>query len=160
MRHNGGSSQARATPLPTLEEASRFSPQQVVDTIQQMARQTADLQRQLDWLKRQVFGQKSERRLIDVAPGQMSLGEVIDQGEATAPPDAGRPVAAHVRKSAARTPDAGAESLPFFDASRVPMEVIELPNPDVAGLAADEFEVIGTKETYRLAQRPGSYVVI
>ena len=160
MRHNGGRSQARATPLPTLEEASRFSPQQVVDTIQQMARQTADLQRQLDWLKRQVFRQKSERRLIDVAPGQMSLGEVIDQGEATAPPDAGRPVAAHVRKSAARTPDAGAESLPFFDASRVPVEVIELPNPEVAGLAADEYLVIGAKETFRLAQRPGSHVVI
>jgi transposase len=41
----------------------------------------------------------------------------------------------------------------------VPVEVIELPNPDLAGLPAQDYEVIGEKVTYRLAQRPGAYVV-
>lgn len=149
--------------LPTLAEAAQFTAQQVVDEVRQrlqLEQRVAALEHQIDWFRRQVFGQKSERRVIDVAPGQMSLGEVIDQGVATAPEPSPTSVASHSRRSPAKSPDAGAEAVPFFDASRVPVETIELANPDVAGLATDEFEVIGTKETFRLAQRPGSYVVI
>jgi transposase len=46
-----------------------------------------------------------------------------------------------------------------FDSS-VPVEVIELPNPELAGLTPEEYEVIGEKITYRLAQRPGAYVIL
>jgi transposase len=67
-------------------------------------------------------------------------------------------VAAHTRKPATRRQDD--EALPFFDESRVPVEVIELPAPETDGLAPEEYEVISHKESYRLAQRPGSYVVI
>jgi transposase len=38
--------------------------------------------------------------------------------------------------------------------------VIVVPNPEVAGLTADDYEVIGEKVTYRLAQRPGAYVIL
>src|ERR1019366_10247786 len=37
---------------------------------------------------------------------------------------------------------------------------IRLAHPDVADLAEDQFEVIGEKASYRLAQRPGSFVVL
>ena len=50
--------------------------------------------------------------------------------------------------------------MPFFDETRVPVEVIELAAPEAEGLAPDDFEVIGHKDSYRLAQRPGSYVVL
>lgn len=53
-----------------------------------------------------------------------------------------------------------AESLPFFDESRVPVETIEVMEPEVAALSADQYEVIGQKVSYRLPQRPGSYLVI
>ena len=56
--------------------------------------------------------------------------------------------------------DGGDESPLFFDEAKVPVEVIVVPNPETEGLAAEDFEVIGEKVGYRLAQRPGSYVVL
>jgi hypothetical protein len=35
-----------------------------------------------------------------------------------------------------------------------------VPNPDTEGLTADQYEVIGEKVSHRLAQRPGSYVIL
>ena len=46
-----------------------------------------------------------------------------------------------------------------FDDS-VPVETIVLSSPDLDGVEASEQTVIGEKVTYRLAQRPGSYVVL
>ncbi|SFM68540.1 Transposase [Ectothiorhodospira mobilis] len=40
------------------------------------------------------------------------------------------------------------------------METIEVPAPELSGPNADAWEVIDHKITYRLAQRPGSYVVL
>jgi len=94
-------------------------------------------------------------------PQQMVLGEVA--AGAAGPVPEGKVVAAHVRRPARRdlAADVGeAESVPFFDASRVPVEVIQLLPPEIEGLAADQYELIGTKHSYRLAQRPGSYVVL
>ncbi len=42
----------------------------------------------------------------------------------------------------------------------MPVEVIEMAAPETEGLAAEEFEIISYKESFRLAQRPGSYVVL
>ncbi len=53
-----------------------------------------------------------------------------------------------------------ADSVPFCDEARVPVETIELPDPQIEGLSPDEYEVIGQKVSYRLAQRPGSYVIL
>ncbi len=139
----------------SLEEAAAFRPQQVVD----LSRELAAAKHQIDWFKRQVFGQKSERRIIDSASGQMSLGEAITL-EQVAPAPSERVVAAHTRRPTAKKPDTDDDSLPFFDDSRVPVEVIELAAPEAEGLAPDAFEVIGYKNSYRLAQRPGSTVVL
>ncbi len=49
---------------------------------------------------------------------------------------------------------------PSSTRARVPVEVIDLAAPEAEGLAPEDFEVIGHKESYRLAQRPGSYVVL
>ena len=114
---------------------------------------------QLEWFKRQLFGHKSERRLIESDGAQLNLGELIDQGQGQAPQQQ-HVVAAHTRSVATNKPEAGDESVPFFDETRVPVETIELPAPQAAGLAPDEFEVISYKDSYRLAQRPGSYVVL
>lgn len=42
----------------------------------------------------------------------------------------------------------------------MPVETIEVPNPEAEGLAPGQFEVIGEKTSFRLAQRPGSYVIL
>ena len=141
----------------SLDEAAAYRPHQVVD----LSRELAAAKHQIAWFKRQIFGQKSERRIIDGADGQMSLGEAIDVAQSVTPPvPTESPVAAHTRRSTAKKPDTGDDSLPFFDAERVPVEVIELNAPETAGLAPEEFEIIGHKDSYRLAQRPGSYVVL
>jgi len=38
----------------------------------------------------------------------------------------------------------------------VPTQIIDVPCPELEGEDADNYEVIGTKETHRLAQLPGS----
>ena len=118
----------------------------------------AELERQVAWFQRQLFGEKSERRHIDPPPAQMALGEGLgDTAPATLAP---QPVAAHQRQRAAKAQDEGTEPALFFDPERVPVETINVPNPTIAGLPAEAYAVIGEKVTHRLAQRPGSYVVL
>ena len=105
--------------VPNLDTAATFSPQQIVDLTCALSREIDDLKHQLDWFKRQIFGQKSERRIVEGATGQMSLGEAIDLEQTTPPPSpAERSVVAHKRRSAATKPDAGDDIVPFFDETR------------------------------------------
>lgn len=148
----------------SLAEAAAFAPEQVVGLSRELAATTQQLEaqrHQLDWFKRQIFGQKSERRLvIDSASGQLSLGQSLDQGEAQAPPPSPRVIAAHTRLPAKQKSEAGEQSASFFDPTRVPIEVIEVPAPEAHGLAPEAYEIVSYKDSYRLAQRPGSYVVL
>ncbi|MEO6436156.1 MAG: IS66 family transposase [Tepidisphaeraceae bacterium] len=141
-----------------------LSPQQIVDLVRSqftLRQEVEALKHQLEWFKRQVFGEKSERRIIDATNGQMNLGEAINPEQpATIRPALGRPVAAHTRGPVTKKPDTGDDSVPFFDETRVPIEVIELCAPEAEGLAPEAYEVIGHKDSYRLAQRPGSTVVL
>jgi transposase len=125
-------------------------------SIEQLTARVEALSRQVEWFQRQVFGSKSERLIREDNPQQIPLGEVVDQGSALAPPAKRRLVAAHTRL-VSKAKDEG-ESLPFFDATRVPIQIIELPVPEA--LANEAYERIGEKITYRLAQRPAAYVVL
>ena len=145
--------------VPSLTEAARFSPQEVVDLASALTQYIEALKHPLDWFKRQVFGQKSERRFIDGNDGQLSLGAMREPAPtATAPVPTERVVASHTRRAPKQ--DDAEESLSFFDATRVPMERIELIAPEAQGLSPDAFEVIGRKDSYRMAQRPASAVVL
>ena len=154
-------SSTTANRVPSLDEAAAFSPRQVVDLVGALSREVDALKHQIDWFKRQIFGQKSERRIIDNASGQLSLGQAITPDQVALPPaPAERQVATHTRRATVKKPDTGDDSLPFFDESRVPIEVIELAAPEADGLAPEDFEIISYKNSYRLAQRPGSTVVL
>ena len=50
------------------------------------------------------------------------------------------------------------QGLRFND--NVPVELIHLSAPEMQGEDADQYEIIDHKDTYRLAQRPGSYVIL
>jgi transposase len=92
----------------------------------------------------------------------MSLGETIDQDQvASPPPPAGRQGRGpHPAPHDQTSPDIGDDSVPFFDARGCRSRVIELSVPEAEGLVAEQYDVIGDKNSYRLAQRPGSYVVL
>ena len=115
------------------------------------------LSAQVQWFQKQLFGQKSERRIVDSDTRQLFLGEPLqvatDEVET-------RTVKAHKRKKRQpRSIDGDDEKL-FFDDSEVPVEEIQIDDPAIAGLREDEYEVIGQKITHRLAQRPGVYVIL
>ena len=99
--------------------------------------------------KRQFFGQKSERRIGIGTGGRMSRDEWLTQP--TRPEPQGRVMAAPTRKPATRRH--GDEAVPFFDETRIPVDVIELPAPEIDGLAPEDYELIRHQENSRLALR-------
>jgi len=121
-----------------------------------------DLRRQVEWFKRQLFGQKSERRVLEPDAVQGSLGQPFEEIPAQRPATPKIRIDAHERERTLKRPalDGGEEAQPFFDEAKVPVEVIEVPNPELAGLAPQDYEIVGEKVTHRLAQRPGAYVVL
>ena len=125
----------------------------------QLREQLASLQQQLDWFKRQLFGQKSEKRhLIDPAVQPPLSGWETPAVEAESPPETEQ-VQYTRRKPKRRDADCVTDEGLRFDAS-VPVEVIELSAPPLQGPEADQYAIIDHKITRRLAQRPGSYVVL
>lgn len=133
-------------------QAASLSQTEVVALLQR----NVELERQLEWFRRQVFGQKSERR-PQFDSRQLCLGEALAESETPPPP---RETIKEYERRQRRSPwDTEDEPPVRFDSS-VPVEVIEVPNPELEGLGEDEYEVIDEKITQRLAQRPGSYVVL
>jgi transposase len=110
-----------------------------------------DLKRQVAWFERQLFGEKSERRILDSEGRQLFLGEM---GSEVAAPTATESVAAYRRRKPRERQD---EGLLRFDPS-VPVEVIRQAPPE--DVSPETHIQISEKTTDRLAQRPGSYVVL
>jgi transposase len=137
-----------------------YSPAQFMALVQTLTATVQSLQHQLEWFQRQMFGTKSERLRVLENAQQLALGEVLAPPQETVAAKE-RGVAAHTRRERQRDAAIGeADSLPIFDESRVPIETIEVRPPELEALSPEEFEVIGEKVTHRLAQRPGSYVIL
>ena len=152
---------ATTSDIDSAATVSALGPAEWVELLGKKDREIVHLRRQVAWFQRQIFGQKSEQRLPEPDGLQGTLGEAFAAIPDDAPPHKKTPVAGHERASKPRQPSANAdESALFFDDQKVPVEVITVPNPEVAGLAANEYEVIGEKVSHRLAQRPGSYVIL
>lgn len=148
--------------VPDAAQVAGLGAERVAQMLHAQAVMIEELKRQLEWFKRQLFGRKSERFAPQPDPQQMHLGQVL--GEELAVPGAPRgeeqTVPSHKRRKRRSdfADDTGAA--PFFDESKVPVETIEVPAPETKGLAPDQYEVIGSKTSWRLAQRPGAYVVL
>jgi transposase len=121
----------------------------------QLQSDNQQLKQQLDWFKQQLFGQKSEKRL-QTDTSQPSLFDAVQPTEDTSPKET---ITYQRRKSKRRDEDCITEQGLRFDA-QVPVEIIEIPAPELQGDKAEHYEVIEHKVTRRLAQRPGSYVVL
>jgi len=115
------------------------------------------IEQQLSWFKRQLFGEKSERRIVDPSV-QSSLFATLGTTVPAPPVEPEAMPAKKSRRKKSRQDTVTAEGLRF--GPEVPVEVIDVPVPELAGFDAGDYAVISTKSTYRLAQRPGSYVVL
>lgn len=120
--------------------------------------QVVSLQRQLDWLKNQLFGQKSEKRSADIPDQQLSLLPNINV-QTPDPAEEEAEKITYTRRKAKRSKDWVNDSGLRFD-DTVPVKTIEMVPDELKGEKADDYEVIGFKETFRLAQRPSSYEIL
>ena len=119
---------------------------------QEITARVAELTRQLEWFKQQLFGEKSERRFVDPDSRQLALGE----WRSTDAPGTEITIAEHRRRTRpAPTEEQSGDDPVRFDES-VPVEEIRLPHPPID----DEHEIVSEKTTLRLAQKPAAYVVL
>jgi transposase len=118
-----------------------------------------ELEQQLRWFKNQLFGQKSERRTdVQPDPDQLHLGEQLQVTGEVSEVEQAKPVRGHTRRAPKQREEAADSGL-RFDAS-VPVERIEIPNPELEGLDEDQIEEVGERITHQLAQQPASYKII
>ena len=155
MIYNGAMAEA-ITPSTVYDAQSR---EQLLVSVADLARQLKHSQHELNWFKRQLFGEKSEKRFIENS-NQLRFG--IDLLGAL-PEEDNRPeqTISYTRKKGPkrRPEDCVTDSGLRFDAS-VPMKSIRLSPHEIEGLDEDQYEIIGIEKTYRLAQRPASSVVL
>ena len=126
--------------------------------LEQLQAEYDALNQQLDWFKRQLFGQKSEKR-FDIDPAEQLNLLAGGGGEGTAVvrrcADPDRQLRAS-REGARR----GGRRERVALRPEVPVQTIEVRDPAIEAIAEPEREVIGEKVSYRLAQQPGSFVVL
>lgn len=136
--------------------------EQLRATVDQKNEKIQALEHQLNWFKRQLFGEKSEKRDMTDNPYQQTIVDLLKElPEVPERPEEEKQTISYQRGKAKKnaldgTPD---DSGLRFDDS-VPVVEIALSARELEGPDADDFEVIGQKTTYRLAQRPGSQVVL
>jgi len=160
-RDDNGRMSTATTRAPDAMQVASLEPAQIARILQSQASQIDELKRQVEWFKRQMFGRKSERFAPANDAQQMHLGEVV--GELPVPPegpDAGTHVPAHKRRKPREDFADDGVGASFFDETKVPVETIVVPSPEAQGLLPEQYEVIGEKVSHRLAQRPGSFVVL
>ncbi len=110
------------------------------------------LEEQLNWFKRQLFGQKSERDLSHVDSHQLEL-EGFEALDKTDPQT--KTVAAHTRR---KPENKGKESIILPKDLPVETIVIDLPEEQkVCQETGAPLVKIGEETTYKLAYKPGSF---
>ena len=140
------------------EKAALLSRDEIAALLLTQQERIDTLQQQVDWFNRQLFGSKSERRVLpDAGARQLGLGESV----ATKPaPQPSVTIPSHSRRQPQDPIESASERSPIrFDPS-VPVRVIEVDNPEITALAPGSFDIVGEKVTERLAQQRGSYVVL
>ena len=146
------------------EQAATLRPPEILALLVQqgeLQEQNAALKRQVEWFQRQLFGRKSEKRLREPDPAQLTRAGMLTTPVAPAdqPPPPTETVKAYQRRLRFTGAEVADESALRFDDS-VPVQEILLSNPEVQDLPPEAYAVISEKVTYRLAQRPGAYVIL
>nr|WP_206604790.1 hypothetical protein [Kineobactrum sediminis] len=120
------------------------------------------LEHQLNWFKRQLFCEKSEKRDMTDNPHQHTIADLLkDLPDTPARRAPDTETITYQRGKAKKNALDGSpddSGLQFDDS--VPVEEIALSAPELDGPDADDYTIISFKVSYRLAERPGSQVVL
>ena len=126
--------------------------------LEQLQAQYDALKHELDWFKRQLFGQKSEKRLDLDDEAQLNLLAGLGVAKPPSRDDIAKQTITYERRAKVRDAAVADSGLRF--GPDVPVETIEVTDPAIEAIPEGERVVIGEKVSYRLAQQPGSYVVL
>ena len=126
--------------------------------LEQLQAEYDALKHELDWFKRQLFGQKSEKRL-DIDPEEQ-LNLLAGLGVKAPPSSDDVPTQTVTYERRAKVRDAAVAESGLRFGPEVPVQSIEVRDPAIEAIPQAEREVIGEKVSYRLAQQPGSDVVL
>ncbi len=130
-----------------------------IDTLE---KKLASSKQQLEWFKRQIFGEKSEKRDMADTPYQTTIADLFKElPEIPKENDEQKQTLTYQRgKSKKNVLEGSTEDSGLRFSEDVPVKEIALTAPELEGEDKDQYEIIGHKTTYRLAQRPGSHVVL
>jgi transposase len=127
------------------------------EKLDESVEQIQSLKHRIEWFEKQLFGRKSEKRVIE-NPDQLDLlGEPV---KTLAAPEDNVTITYQRGKAKKQQPEDCATDAGLRFNDNVPVEVIEVTAPELDGPEADQYEVIDTRITHKLAQRPASYVVL
>lgn len=147
--------------LSSRSEPSSSTAQRLAELEQsnaQLSAHVASLTQQLAWFKRQLFGQKSEKRLAIDAAEQGNLLSALGVAQPPAPAlDAVESVSYQRRK---KQRDAAVNDTGLRFGEDVTRDVITIVDPAIAAVPAQRREFVSERISYRLAQRPGSYSIL
>jgi transposase len=151
--------------MQNLQSASHYCPQDIQILLQSHADlqlKVKSLEQQLVWFKRQLFGEKSEKFDMTDNPYQVTIADVLnDLPELPTTAHEEKQTISYQRGKAKKNHLEGSpdDSGLRFDES-VTVKEINIVSPELEGPDADNYEIIDYKNTYRLAKRPSSYVVL
>jgi transposase len=126
----------------------------LVDENTRLKEEVQSLKNRVAWFKNKIFGQKSEKRIIENPLQGNLLGvPVITEPEKPVI----KKVAEYERGKAKKTrPDDCTNDAGLRFSDEVPVEVINITPPELIGSDADQYKIIDTKITRKLAKLPAS----
>jgi transposase len=144
----------------TTNTFAGLSREELLVSVADLAKKLKNSEHQLNWFKRQLFGEKSEKRFLE-NPDQLGFGmegfEDMLDAEDKRPDEK----VSYTRKKGPklRPQDCVTDCGLRFDSS-VPVKTIRLNPDEIEGLDESQYEIISIEKSYRLAQRPASSVVL
>lgn len=130
-------------------------------TVESLSARISELESQVNWFTRQVFGRKSERRVDDTFPlsGEQQMLEMPLVASIPAKVELAS-VQAHTRKKSHKVfaeDNASHTGLRFGPEVRV--EEVPVANPATKDLDPSEYEIISYRTTERLCQEKSAYFI-
>lgn len=127
--------------------------------LQVLSEENAQLKRQLAWFKNQLFGAKSEKRVIDNPDQPLLTGLMGEPVEPLPRVDKQKITYERGKAKKSRADDCVTDSGLRFGPD-VPVKTITLEAPELNGPDADQYDIIGYKTSHRLAQHHSAYEVL
>lgn len=123
--------------------------------------QVSLLKQRVEWFEKQFFGRKSEKRVFDLPQQPSLLGFSEQELHKLRGEEAEKKTIIYQRGTGQKQrPDDCVNDSGLRFGENVPVKRIPVQPPELQGGDADQWEVIDTRFSYKIAQQPASFVVL